>query len=82
MNDTTATNCVVVGAGNLANGLANMFSIYCEPSFGYDMVVYEPVEAKIAKVVGKDNLSFSTHSQVNVDKRVVLPPLRMQILSF
>ena len=68
MNDTTAIICVIIGAENLANGLSNMFSIYSEPSFGYNMIVYEPVKAKISKILSKDGLSCSNHSQVNLDK--------------
>ena len=49
-------NVVIVGGGNLASGLANMFSIYNDAGRNkYIMSVYEPIESNIKLISGSSH---------------------------
>lgn len=51
MASNVTKNVVIVGGGNLANGLSNMFTLYSTGD-KYTFSVYEPVESKIPLVSG------------------------------
>ena len=68
-----ATKIVIVGGGNLANGLSNMFTLY-NAGDKYTFSVYEPIESNVPLISGSshhDNLndSFRGFKEIKVDAK-------------
>lgn len=72
MATNVSKNVVIVGGGNLANGLSNMFSIY---NIGdkYTFSIYEPVESNIPSISGASHhdvdTSFRGYKDIDVDAK-------------
>ena len=67
-----ATKIVIVGGGNLANGLSNMFTLY-NAGDKYTFSVYEPVESNIPLISGSSHHSmdgsFRGYKGIDVDAK-------------
>lgn len=72
MSKNVTKNVVIVGGGNLANGLSNMFSIY-NIGAKYAFSIYEPVESNIPSISGHSHhdigTSFRGYNGIDVDAK-------------